>query len=819
MKTTTLCVMMMGAAFVMRAGAGESQAPEQLGAHWARVSDEAKVQLIVDGLRSIGGGTGVVVRKHASALLRVNLADAVAASLAKSHSSNGSVPTLAAAGKTHASHYDIKVHGATASVEFSSGERLSLEQRDGVWSVTGGSLPKNFFTATNDETATSTLAARSGVSVGESFTEQAVSRERRISRLTQGVTRSQIERQLFSVPGKTASYYSVLYRRGLSAPIATYVQFVLDAEWNRIVYGNMNNWIKSYNVHAPSAIVVDADGNVFVGEPARKRVLVLKLVGSATLQLQSTIPNIENPSELAINDNGTPFNTSDDFLYVADPTRNKIFKYTAGGTAHALVATFDGFDTPTSIAVGRWNGANNRVLYVVDKIGKRVRAFDDERASLSLLAQHRGDYSQYFTSIKTDHFGHVYVVDNVNSKVMKFTSQLELLDEHGGADAFAALNSVDIPFARIEIDGERRWVGFDQMFALERWDNTSGVQRRKFGIKLRNIDFRADQDVSSVANAFVLTDVANVAAKIFDERNRLVRTLSSSWLTAGAKNLHWDRRSDEGVQVPAGTYRYELMAVSAYAGEPTISNTRFYLPLYYAEDCGSENRNDDAHLVRGSVVRWGNAPSQTANEDESSVQYRFTGLNPAGEYEVAAEFVANDALQRLQELTANGKRLLEPQRVSTEPTQTGFVRIPKELYVNGEVTIAVNKLGEGSAIATQLWIKEVGKGFNPEPMQTLPTKYALDQNYPNPFNPTTTIRYAIPDDGLVTLKVYNIAGQEVATLVNEAKKAGKYEVIFDARNTRGGALASGVYFYRLVSASTSGSTRGFAETKKFALVK
>jgi flagellar hook assembly protein FlgD len=704
------------------------------------------------------------------------------------------------------------VHGATASVEFSSGERLSLEQRDGVWSVTGGSLPKNFFTPSNDETTTSSLAARSGVSVGESFIEQAVSRERRISRLTQDVTRSQIERQLFSVPGKTASYYSVLYRRGLSAPIATYVQFVLDAEWNRIVYGNMNNWIKSYNVHAPSAIVVDADGNVFVGEPARKRVLVLKLDGTTTLQLQSTIPNIENPSELAINDNGTPFNTSDDFLYVADPTRNTIFKYTAGGAAHALVATFDGFDTPTSIAVGRWNGANNRVLYVVDKIGKRVRAFDDERASLSLLAHHRGDYSQYFTSIKTDHFGHVYVVDNVNSKVMKFTSQLELLDEHGGADAFAALNSVDIPFARIEIDGERRWVGFDQMFALERWDNTSGVQRRKFGIKLRNIEFRADQDVSSVANAFVLTDVANVAAKIYDERNRLVRTLSSSWLTAGAKNLHWDRRSDEGVQVPAGTYRYELMAVSAYAGEPTISNTRFYLPLYYAEDCGSENRNDDAHLVRGSVVRWGDAPSQTANEDESSVQYRFTGLNPAGEYEVAAEFAANDALQRLQELTANGKRLLEPQRVSTEPTQTGFVRVPKELYANGEVTIAVNALGEGPAIVTQLWIKEVGKGFNPEPLATLPTKYALEQNYPNPFNPTTTIRYAIPDDGLVTLKVYNIAGQEVATLVNEVKKAGKYEVTFDSKNTVGASLASGVYLYRVQAGS-------FSEVKKMVLLK
>lgn len=663
------------------------------------------------------------------------------------------------------------------------------------------------------------MTGGAGVSVGETFVEQAVSREHSIGRLTKNVTRAHIDRHLFGEPGKTASYYSVVYQRGFPAPVATYVQFVLDAEWNRIVYGNMNNWIKSYTMQTPSAIAVDADGNVFVGEPANKRVLVLKLVGAgdATLQLHHTINNIVNPADLAINDNGTPFTTSDDLLYVADATQNKIFKYTAGSSMNTLVATYDGFDAPTSIAVGRWSGANNRVLYVVDKIAKRVRAFDDDGGSLSLIAQYRGEYAQYFTSIKTDHFGNVYIVDNVNSKVFKFTSLLELLDEHGGGDSFAALGSIDIPFARIEIDGERRWVGFDQLFAIERWDNASGVQRRKFGVKLKNIDFRADEDVSSVANTFTLTDVANTTAKIYDERNRLVRTLSSSWLTAGAKNLHWDRRSDEGVQVPAGMYRYELGAVSSYAGEPTISNTRFYLPLYYAEDCGSENRKDDAHLVRGSVVRWGTSPSQTANEDESSVQYRFTGLNPAADYEVAAEFAANDASQRLQELTANGKRLLEPQRVSPEPhggkpIHTGFVRIPKELYANGDVTIAVNKLGEGSAIVTQLWIKEVGVGFNPQPIATIPTKYSLQQNYPNPFNPTTTIRYSIPNDGVVTLKVYNINGQEVATLVNEQKKAGKYEIVFDAKSALGSSLASGVYLYRVKAGN-------FSETKKMIVLK
>jgi hypothetical protein len=75
---------------------------------------------------------------------------------------------------------------------------------------------------------------------------------------------------------------------------------------------------------------------------------------------------------------------------------------------------------------------------------------------------------------------------------------------------------------------------------------------------------------------------------------------------------------------------------------------------------------------------------------------------------------------------------------------------------------------------------------------TSPLKYALEQNYPNPFNPDTKIKYSIPDEGLVKIKVYNLLGQEVTTLVNNVQKAGRYEVVFNATN-----FASGVYYYRI----------------------
>jgi photosystem II stability/assembly factor-like uncharacterized protein len=90
---------------------------------------------------------------------------------------------------------------------------------------------------------------------------------------------------------------------------------------------------------------------------------------------------------------------------------------------------------------------------------------------------------------------------------------------------------------------------------------------------------------------------------------------------------------------------------------------------------------------------------------------------------------------------------------------------------------------------------------------TLPEQFSLEQNYPNPFNPTTTIIYSIPSTAVVTLNVYDVLGNEVATLVNEEKTAGSFEVNFNAAD-----LSSGIYFYKLQAGN-------FIDTKKMILLR
>jgi hypothetical protein len=132
-------------------------------------------------------------------------------------------------------------------------------------------------------------------------------------------------------------------------------------------------------------------------------------------------------------------------------------------------------------------------------------------------------------------------------------------------------------------------------------------------------------------------------------------------------------------------------------------------------------------------------------------------------------------------------------------------------YIVGRGTDALNSVTVGKEI-NQFAIDYYKSNFTVLPVEVkdenyLLKSYQLLQNYPNPFNPKTKIGFSIPGLGLVSLKVFDILGREVTTLINEEKSAGNYEIEFDASK-----LTSGVYIYQI-------KVNDFFESKKMILLK
>ena len=138
----------------------------------------------------------------------------------------------------------------------------------------------------------------------------------------------------------------------------------------------------------------------------------------------------------------------------------------------------------------------------------------------------------------------------------------------------------------------------------------------------------------------------------------------------------------------------------------------------------------------------------------------------------------------------------------------GFDRMRIEL--GGTVGTGLNASFDELRMGTSFADVSASSGVVPTGVplaKNIPTKFEAYQNYPNPFNPSTTISYTLKKVGMVTLKVYDLLGREVAILVNNIQNAGPHQVVFS-----GNHLTSGVYFYRLENA-------GFAVTKKMLLLK
>ena len=159
------------------------------------------------------------------------------------------------------------------------------------------------------------------------------------------------------------------------------------------------------------------------------------------------------------------------------------------------------------------------------------------------------------------------------------------------------------------------------------------------------------------------------------------------------------------------------------------------------------------------------------------------------------------AIYRSTDSSFNIDSMQIPTYTTIENSFNDFKVVQGESYYY--LIVAVDYAGNNSEISQKVFalVTDI------ESVDEIPTVYELSQNYPNPFNPSTVIKFSIPKSGMVSLKIFNILGQEVSTLVNEIKPVGSYEISFDATN-----FTTGIYVYRIESG-------GFTNTKKMLLIK
>ena len=686
-----------------------------------------------------------------------------------------------------------------SEIAHSSKTGLPGESADKAEIATGFTLSTRFFTDS------------------KTFEEVPLSEKHGVQRLSKNVTKDRLDRSLFRMPHGTAFYSSIEELNSAPFVRSSYVQLVTDPGWNRIVYGDYERFLKAYDasetdtpLNRPYGIAVDAQGLVYVADAGNGRIVVLKLTGKAndlSLTFLGEIGKEEltQPKELAWDDRGTIGDRTDDLLWVTDQQTNAVFAFrTDTEEAEVVVEYRDGeFISPSAIAVGRFDGRSDGLIYVADNVTDQLHQFFFDGEVLRTNGQIELPKAALTASLASDHWGNVFLADRGQNAILKFSPKLEFLGMFSPQNDDFKPGRFQTLFSQIhkkDADAPIR-AGYNNAFLLEDWTENSGGRRLHVGLEAALEPARLSQELDLLIFSGMLTDPANVKIDLIPQNASRENVQLERWLSAGEFNLELNRDDQE---VAAGFYSLKSSVVSTYGeAHEIIAEEPFYLPLYIYENCGSPSAPHN-RLIRGAARANGSTAAMTVVSDEEEVVYRFTGLNPDVAYETRLTYYTESGAVT-QEAFAKNFSLHAPMAAGQTVQRTAWLAVPSESVENGVLELKVRKTeGVGPASVAEIWLREADfDAANPplpsQEASTPPESFVLSQNYPNPFNPSTNIKFGLPQDwnGRVTLRIFNMMGQLVRELVNEDLTPGNYSRTWRGMDDAGRKVASGVYVYQL----------------------
>lgn len=424
-------------------------------------------------------------------------------------------------------------------------------------------------------------------------------------RLTQSVAIQKLGVSLFgSIGGK------VTYVVGDGNPPTAY-EFATDPWWNRILFGQKDQYVNAFRndpnggLSGPLGLDVSAQGTVFVADALNARVLLLHFdPGTKAL---SYVAEISSPEFLGLPldvawDGGTwPLSANDPVFYVISSQsrlsswtyyNSMMWEHWAYGSRGSGQ---DQFLDPRGVCVGHalgWYGGSTFTmdLYVADAGNHRVvrlqRGSSGQPSWVSSVTLPNGGIP---TDCSVDHFGNVYVVDQLNCRILKYTYQLEGLVNYGSCgrgatnyNTFSAPNAIHVVFGRRTSGGVSVYYGEGRILTAEEWTENSGALEHWLGVDA--IDVGTPMGSFGAWGYYTATDHAYTTIEVIRDLGygTVQYVAFGDFRPPGFQNIYWDGSLGDGSAAPADWYRFRINLVSGYGCDgsawcqKTVVTDRFY---------------------------------------------------------------------------------------------------------------------------------------------------------------------------------------------------------------------------------------------------